>query len=284
MIDSTEAPVLEAALKRLGGRAIINSINLEDGETRMDRVMPLAKQHGAAVVALCIDEEGQARTEEWKVRVAKRIHDLVTEKWGMQSGDIIFDPLTMPIATGQEEVRRDGIETLNAIRRIKQELPGVFTILGISNVSFGLNPAARQVLNSVFLHYALEAGLDAAIVNPQKILPLHRVPADQREVARQLVFDERREGYDPLTAFMQLFAEETEQRRERTDEVLSIEDRLKRRIVDGERKGIEGDLEAALETYTPLAAHQRRAARRHARRGRALRERRDAVAVRAAVG
>ncbi|HEY8836819.1 MAG TPA: homocysteine S-methyltransferase family protein [Dehalococcoidia bacterium] len=181
MLDSTESPVLEAGLKRLGGRAIINSINLEDGELRMNRVMPMAKQYGAALVALCIDEEGQARTCDWKVRIARRIHDLVTQKWGMKAEDLIFDALTMPITTGQEEVRRDGIETLNAIREIKRELPGVYTILGISNVSFGLKPSARQVLNSVFLHYAVEAGLDAAIVNPQKILPLHRIdPATAR--------------------------------------------------------------------------------------------------------
>ena len=137
--------------------------------------MPLAQEHGAVLVALCIDEEGQARTADWKLRVAHRIHDIAVEKWGMRPQDLIFDALTMPIATGQEEVRHDGVETLAAIRRIKAELPGVYTILGVSNISFGLRPSARQVLNSVFLHYAVEAGLDAAIVNPQKILPLHRI-------------------------------------------------------------------------------------------------------------
>jgi 5-methyltetrahydrofolate--homocysteine methyltransferase len=252
MVDSTEPAVIETALKRLGGRALINSINLEDGETRMNRVMPLAKQHGAALVALCIDEEGQARTTEWKLRVAHRIHELVTKKWGMRPQDLIFDPLTMPIATGQDEVRRDGIETLNAIRRIKQELPGCYTILGVSNVSFGLKPAARQVLNSVFLHYAVEAGLDAAIVNAQKILPLQKIDPEQRETARKLVFDERAEGYDPLVAFMQLFDGETEQREQASTANLSVEDRLKRRIVDGEKKGIEKDLDIALERYEPL--------------------------------
>jgi len=252
MIDSTEAAVIETALKRLGGRAVINSINLEDGESRLNKVVPLARQYGAALVALCIDEEGQARTADWKVRVAHRIHDLVTGKWGMRSCDLIFDALTMPITTGQDELRRDGIETLEAIKRIKRELPGVFTILGVSNVSFGLKPAARQVLNSVFLHYAVEAGLDAAIVNPQKIVALHRIPPEQREVARQLVFDERREGYDPLVAFLQLFEHESEQRQTSDTVDLPVEERLKQRIIDGERQSIEDDLEEALLNYPPL--------------------------------
>ncbi|HZQ38777.1 MAG TPA: methionine synthase, partial [Dehalococcoidia bacterium] len=256
MIDSTEPAVIEAALKRLGGRAVINSINLEDGETRLNRVLPLAKQHGAAVVALCIDEEGQARTCEWKLRVAHRIYDLVTNKWGMRPQDLIFDTLTMPIATGQDEVRRDGIESIEAIRRIKAELPGCYTILGVSNISFGLKPAARQVLNSVFLHYAVEAGLDAAIVNPQKILPLHKIDPEQREAARRLIFDERTEGFDPLTAFIELFSGEEEQREKRSQSGLPVEERLKRRIIDGERKGIEKDLDEALNTPRPLSADE----------------------------
>jgi 5-methyltetrahydrofolate--homocysteine methyltransferase len=253
MIDSTEPAVLEAALKRLGGRAVINSINLEDGEARMDKVMPMARQYGAALVALCIDEEGQARTADWKVRVARRIYDLVTQKWGLAGSDLIFDPLTMPIATGQEEVRRDGIETIEAIKRIKTDMPDAYTILGVSNVSFGLKPAARQVLNSVFLHYAVEAGLDAAIVNPQKILPLHKIDQHEREVARQLIFDERGDGYDPLVAFMQLFNEQGEQRQKATLDDLPVEQRLKSRIVDGERKGLEKDLDEALQSHEPLA-------------------------------
>ncbi|HLZ68575.1 MAG TPA: methionine synthase [Dehalococcoidia bacterium] len=254
MIDSTEAAVIETALKRLGGRAVINSINLEDGEARMDRVMPLSRQHGAAVVALCIDEEGQARTADWKLRVAHRIHDLAIEKWGMRPQDLIFDTLTMPIATGQEEVRRDGIETIEAIRRVKAELPGCYTILGVSNISFGLKPAARQVLNSVFLHYAVEAGLDAAIVNPQKILPLHRIDPAQREAARRLVFDERTEGFDPLTAFIELFVGDEAPRERGAESGLPVEERLKRRIIDGERKGIERDLDEALATPRPTGA------------------------------
>mgnify|MGYP001231147917 CR=1 FL=1 len=259
MIDSTEAAVIETALKRLGGRAVINSINLEDGEVRMNRVMPLAKQYGAGLVALCIDEEGQARTCEWKLRVAHRIHDLVVEKWGMRPQDLIFDTLTMPIATGQDEVRRDGIESLDAIRRIKTELPGCYTILGISNISFGLKPAARQVLNSVFLHYAVEAGLDAAIVNPQKILPLHKIDPAQREAARQLVFDERSEGFDPLTAFIELFTGEEEQREKGSQAGLPVEERLKRRIIDGERKGIEKDLDEGLATPRPQPSSEKAA-------------------------
>jgi 5-methyltetrahydrofolate--homocysteine methyltransferase len=253
MIDSTEAPVLEAALKRLGGRAIINSINLEDGEAKIDRVLPIAKAHGSALVALCIDEDGQARTRDWKVRVAKRIHAIATEKWGLSSGDLIFDTLTMPIATGQEEVRHDGVETLEAIKQIKRELPGVFTILGVSNISFGLKPAARQVLNSVFLHYAVEAGLDMAIVNPQKIVPLHKIEPRQREVARRIVFDERDEGMDPLEEFIKLFEEEGDRPDRSNTASLPVEERLKNRIIDGERKNIERDLEEALLTREPLA-------------------------------
>jgi len=252
MLDSTEPAVIETALKRLGGRAIINSINLEDGEARMNRVMPLAKEHGAAVVALCIDEEGQARTCEWKLRVARRIYELATQKWGLKPEDLIFDALTMPIATGQEEVRRDGIETLEAVRAIKRELPGVFTILGVSNISFGLSPAARQVLNSVFLHYAVEAGLDMAIVNPQKILPLHKIDPRQRELARQIIFDERREGYDPLQEFINLFAGTDTQAEKQDRSALPVEERLKERIIDGARKGLERDLDEALQRYTPL--------------------------------
>src|ERR671931_2224193 len=191
MLDSTQADVIEAGLERLGGRAIINSINLEDGEARMAAVCPLAKEFGAAVVALLIDEEGQARDVEWKLRVAHRIHDLATHRHGLAPEDLLFDTLTFPLGSGQEDLRRDAIATLEAIRRIKAELPGVRTILGVSNVSFGLSPAARQVLNSVFLHEAREAGLDAAIVAPARILPMHRI--DDERLQRRIV-DGVREG------------------------------------------------------------------------------------------
>ena len=254
VIDSTEAPVIEAALKRIGGRAIINSVNLEDGEEgRPARVFPMARRYGAAVICLLIDEEGQARSLEWKLRVAHRLHDLAVKRYGLESSDLIFDALTFPVSSGQEDLRRDGIATLEAIRRIKAELPGVFTILGVSNVSFGLKPAARQVLNSVFLHLAVEAGLDAAIVNVSRILPMNRIDPRQREVARQLVFDERRDGYDPLTEFMGLFESAGTGRPAPVAEATrSLEDRLKARIVDGERPGLEALLDEALQRYDAL--------------------------------
>jgi 5-methyltetrahydrofolate--homocysteine methyltransferase len=255
MLDSTQADVLEAGLKRLGGRAIINSINLEDGEARMDAVCPMARQYGAALVALLIDEEGQARDVDWKLRIAHRIHDLAVTKHGLAPEDLVFDALTFPLGSGQEDLRGDAIATLEAIRRIRAELPGVRTILGVSNVSFGLAPAARQVLNSVFLHEAREAGLDAAIVAPARILPMHRIDSEQRQVALDLIYDRRREGYDPLQRFMALF-EGKEVTKAATAEdlaALPIDERLQRRIVDGVREGLEADLTEAMQTRSPLS-------------------------------
>jgi len=254
VIDSTEAPVIEAALKRIGGRAVINSANLEDGEQgRPAKVFPMARRYGAAVVCLLIDEEGQARTVEWKLRVAHRLHDLAVKRYGLESGDLIFDALTFPLGSGQEDLRKDGIATLEAIRRIKAELPGVFTILGVSNVSFGLKPAARQVLNSVFLHEAVAAGLDGAIVNISRILPLNRIEPRQLEVARQLIYDERRDGFDPLTEFMTLFEAAGTSRTVSVREApRTLEERLKARIVDGERPGLEALLDEALQKYDAL--------------------------------
>jgi 5-methyltetrahydrofolate--homocysteine methyltransferase len=252
VIDSTEAPVIEAALKRIGGRAVINSANLEDGEQgRPAKVFPMARRYGAAVVCLLIDEEGQARTVEWKLRVAHCLHDLAVNRYGLEPSDLIFDALTFPLGSGQEDLRKDGIATLEAIRRIKAELPGVFTILGVSNVSFGLKPAARQVLNSVFLHLAIQAGLDAAIVNASRILPMNRIEPRQLEVARQLIFDERRDGYDPLTEFMTLFEAAGAGRRALVTEApRTLEERLKARIVDGERPALEALLDEALLSTT----------------------------------
>ena len=254
VIDSTEVPVIETALKRIGGRAVINSVNLEDGDAgRPARIFPMAKRYGAAVVALLIDEEGQARTLDWKLKVAHRLHDLAVKRYGLEPSDLIFDALTFPLSSGQEELRKDGIATLEAIRRIKDELPGVFTILGVSNVSFGLKPAARQVLNSVFLHLAIEAGLDAAIVNALRILPLHRIDPRQREVARQLIFDERRDGYDPLTDFMGLFEKAGAGKTTVVSDVpRTLEERLKARIVEGEKPGLEPLLDEALRRHDPL--------------------------------
>ncbi|MFL6217550.1 MAG: methionine synthase [Actinomycetes bacterium] len=255
MLDSTQADVLEAGLKRLGGRAIINSINLEDGEARMDAVCPMARRYGAALVALLIDEEGQARDVDWKLRIAHRIHDLATTKHGLAPEDLVFDALTFPLGSGQEDLRGDAIATLEAIRRIKAELPGVRTILGVSNVSFGLAPAARQVLNSVFLHEAREAGLDAAIVAPARILPMHRIDEEQRQVALDLIYDRRRGGYDPLQKFMALFEGKEVAKAASAEDLaaLPIDERLQRRVVDGVREGLEADLAEAMRSRSPLA-------------------------------
>jgi 5-methyltetrahydrofolate--homocysteine methyltransferase len=218
--------------------------------------MELVREHGCAVVALCIDEEGQARTSEWKVRVADRLITDLTSNHGMRVADIVVDTLTFPITTGQEEVRRDALETIDAIRELKRRYPDVQTTLGVSNVSFGLNPAARQVLNSVFLHEAVEAGLDTAIVSAAKILPMSKIPDEHRSVALDLVYDRRREGYDPLNRFMELFEGVTASsaRAGRAEELaaLPLFERLERRIVDGERPGLELDLDAALEERPAL--------------------------------
>lgn len=253
VLDSTEPHVLEAGLERLAGRSIINSVNYEDGdgpESRFGRIMPMVREHGAAVVALTIDEEGQARTAEWKVRVASRLIDDLVENWGMNVGDILVDTLTFPIATGQEETRKDGIETIEAIRELKRRYPGVRTTLGLSNISFGLNPAARIVLNSVFLHECVQAGLDSAIVHSAKILPMDRIPEEQRQVALDMVYDRRTEGYDPLSRFLEMFegvtAASARQSRAAELAALPLAERLQRRIIDGEGKGLSDDLEEAL--------------------------------------
>ncbi|GAA1172465.1 methionine synthase [Pseudonocardia alaniniphila] len=259
MLDSTEPEVLRAGLERLGGRSIINSVNYEDGDgpgSRFQRAMELVRAHGAAVVALCIDEEGQARTAEWKVRVADRLIRDLTTNHGMHVEDIVVDTLTFPITTGQEEVRRDALETIDAIRELKRRYPDVQTTLGVSNVSFGLNAAARQVLNSVFLHECVNAGLDTAIVSAAKILPMAKIDDEQRSVALDLVYDRRREGYDPLNRFMELFEGVTASSAKagRAEELagLPLFERLERRIVDGERLGLEADLDEALESRPAL--------------------------------
>ncbi|WP_431875976.1 methionine synthase [Amycolatopsis sacchari] len=259
MLDSTEPAVIQAGLERLGGRCAINSVNYEDGAgpgSRFERMMRLVVEHGAAVVALCIDEEGQARTAERKVAVASRLIEDLTGNWGMRREDIIVDCLTFPISTGQEEVRRDALETIEAIRELKRRYPEVQTTLGVSNVSFGLNAAARQVLNSVFLHECVQAGLTTAIVHASKILPMARIPAEQREVALDLVYDRRREGYDPLQRLMELFegVSAASSRESRAQELaaLPLFERLERRIVDGERTGLEQDLDEAMGSKPPL--------------------------------
>jgi 5-methyltetrahydrofolate--homocysteine methyltransferase len=253
VLDSTEPAVIEAGLELTGGRAVINSVNYEDGDgpdSRIARVMPLVREHGAAVIALTIDEQGQARTAEWKVAVAERLIADLTGTWGMQAQDIIVDCLTFPIATGQEETRRDAIETIEAIAELKRRHPAVQTTLGVSNVSFGLKPAARAVLNSVFLAECVRAGLDSAIVHAARIVPIARIPDEQRQVALDLVYDRRREGYDPLARLLELFegVDAAGLKASRAAELaaLSLWDRLKRRIIDGERVGLEADLDAAL--------------------------------------
>jgi 5-methyltetrahydrofolate--homocysteine methyltransferase len=260
MLDSTEPAVIEAGLEMLGGRCVVNSVNFEDGDgpdSRYARIMPVVVEHGAAVVALTIDEEGQARTAEWKVRVASRLIDDLTGRWGLALGDILVDCLTFPIATGQEETRRDGIETIEAIREISRRYPGVNFTLGISNVSFGLNPAARQVLNSVFLHECVQAGLTSAIVHASKILPMAKIPQEQREAALDLIYDRRRPGYDPVQRYIQVFegVDAASARAGRAEELaaLPLDERLKRRIIDGERKGLEADLDAALARRSALS-------------------------------
>ena len=251
MIDSTEPPVLEASLRLAGGKCIVNSINLEDGEKRCDAVLPLCRKYGAAVVALTIDEQGMARTAERKVAIAHRIFELATEKHGMCPGDILFDPLTFTICTGNEEDRRLAMETLDALARIKAELPECHTLLGVSNVSFGIDPAARHVLNSVFLHYARERGLDAAIVHAASIEPLFKIDEAHREAARRLIFDEG-DGGDPLQAFLALFAGEKPKARRVALADRPVEERLRQRIIDGDRNGLEADLDEALARHAPL--------------------------------
>jgi 5-methyltetrahydrofolate--homocysteine methyltransferase len=260
MLDSTEPGVIEAGLEMLGGRCVVNSVNFEDGDgpnSRYARVMPVVREHGAAVVALTIDEEGQARTAEWKVRVASRLIDDLTGRWGLSHSDILVDCLTFPISTGQEETRRDAIETIEAIREISRQYPGVNFTLGVSNVSFGLNPAARQVLNSVFLHECVQAGLTSAIVHASKILPMSKIPEEQRQVALDMVYDRRRPGYDPLQRFIELFegVDAASARASRAEELaaLPLDERLKRRIIDGERNGLDSDLDSALEERSALA-------------------------------
>jgi 5-methyltetrahydrofolate--homocysteine methyltransferase len=259
MLDSTETPVLQAGLEHLGGRCAINSVNYEDGdgpESRFAKTMELVAEHGAAVVALTIDEDGQARTADKKVAIAERLIDDITGNWGVRESSILIDCLTFTIATGQEESRKDGIETIAAIRKLKNRHPDVQTTLGLSNISFGLNPAARQVLNSVFLHECQEAGLDSAIVHASKILPMNRIPEEQRNVALDLVYDRRREGYDPLQELMRLFegvsAASSKESRAAELAKLPLLERLAQRIVDGERNGLEADLDEAMTQKPPL--------------------------------
>ncbi|MET8474422.1 methionine synthase [Streptomyces sp. NPDC006422] len=259
VLDSTEVDVIQAGLEKLGGRAVINSVNYEDGdgpESRFAKVTKLAQEHGAALIALTIDEEGQARTPEHKVAIAERLIDDLTGNWGINESDILIDCLTFTICTGQEESRKDGIATIEAIRELKRRHPDVQTTLGLSNISFGLNPAARIVLNSVFLDECVKAGLDSAIVHASKILPIARFDEEQVKAALDLIYDRRSEGYDPLQKLMELFEGATAKslKAGKAEELaaLPLEERLQRRIIDGEKNGLEADLDDALRDRPAL--------------------------------
>ncbi|WP_328643867.1 methionine synthase [Streptomyces canus] len=259
VLDSTEVPVIRAGLEKLGGRAVINSVNYEDGdgpESRFAKVTQLAQEHGAALIALTIDEEGQARTPEHKVAIAERLIEDLTGNWGIHESDILIDALTFTICTGQEESRKDGIATIEAIGELKRRHPEVQTTLGLSNISFGLNPAARVLLNSVFLDECVKAGLDSAIVHASKILPIARFSEEEVQTALDLIYDRRAEGYDPLQKLMALFEGATTKslKAGRAEELaaLPLDERLKRRIIDGEKMGLEADLDEALQTRPAL--------------------------------
>ncbi|MCJ0870396.1 methionine synthase [Streptomyces sp. AP-93] len=259
VLDSTEVPVLRAGLEKLGGRAVINSVNYEDGdgpESRFAKVTRLAQEHGAALIALTIDEEGQARTVEHKVAIAERLIDDLTGNWGILESDILIDTLTFTICTGQEESRKDGIATIESIRELKRRHPDVQTTLGLSNISFGLNPAARVLLNSVFLDECVKAGLDSAIVHASKILPIARFDDEQVTTALDLIYDRRAEGYDPLQKLMALFegVNTKSMKAGRAEELLALplDERLQRRIIDGEKNGLDADLDEALQTRPAL--------------------------------
>lgn len=251
MLDSTDAKAIEAGLKRAGGRCIVNSINLEDGEQRLDEICPLLKRYAAAAVALTIDEEGMAKTAPRKVEIAKRLHDLYTNKWGLQSSDMMIDVLTFTIATGMEADRKLAVETLDAIEMIAKELPECGLLLGVSNVSFGLKPPARKVLNSVFLHEAIRRGLTAAIVHASKILPKHRIAQEHWDAAIDLVYDNRTDDFDPLIHFLSLFEDDVIEEVEEVSN-MPLEQQLQRYILDGKKEGIEEVLEQALREWSAL--------------------------------
>lgn len=256
MLDSTEWQKMEAGLKVSGGKCLLNSTNYEDGEERFYKVLEIAKKYGAAIVVGTIDEEGMGRTAEKKFEIAKRAYNAAVN-YGIPAYEIFFDPLALPISTGIEEDRNNGKATIDSIRQIRQELPGCHIVLGVSNISFGLNPVARQVLNSVFLHEAMQVGLDAAIVSANKILPLAKIDPEHQEVCRKLIYDQRGfDGdvctYDPLGELTNLFQGKTTKRDRSGDINLPVEERLKRHIIDGERIGLDDALAEGLKQYQPL--------------------------------
>ncbi len=252
VIDSTETPIIEAALKLHGGKAIINSINFEEGEGAAHDRMKLAKKFGAAVIALTIDEVGMAKSAEDKLRIATRLVDFACTQYGLAQSDLMIDPLTFTIATGNEDDRKLGQWTLEGIRMIRDAFPDIQIILGLSNISFGLNPAARAVLNSVFLDHAVKAGMSGAIVHVSKIRPLHLIAADEVKICEDLIFDRREEGYDPLQALLAKFADRKAADAVKKVRADTVEGRLKDRIIDGDRKGLGEELDEALKTNKPL--------------------------------
>ena len=254
MIDSTQIDVVEKALQAVPGRAIINSINLEDGEGKADALCELARRYGAMFVALTIDENGMAKTAEHKLEVARRIYDIVVNRHGMNPGDLIFDALTFTIGSGDEASRDAGIQTLRGIELIKKNIPGVRTILGLSNISFGLDPYPRQILNSVYMDEAIKYGLDAAIVHASKIVPIHKLDEDDRKVTLDLIHDRRTEGYDPLFKFIDRFAgkKRVDLGKAVDENTLPVEERLSKRIVDGNKIAIGKHLDEAMQKYKPL--------------------------------
>ena len=252
VIDSTELDVLERALKLYGGKGVLNSINFEDGEEPAAQRLALARRFGAAVIALTIEEAGMAKTAGKKVAIAERLHDFACNEHGLPASDLMIDPLTFTICTGNEDDRKLGLETLDAIEEIAKRLPDCQVILGLSNISFGLNPAAREVLNSVFLDHALKRGMTGAIVHFSKILPLHTIPEAEVKAAEDLIYDRRRDGYDPLHAFMALFEDRKSAAKTEKPRAESVEERLKDRIVDGDKQGLEEDLDEAMKAYPPL--------------------------------
>jgi len=252
VIDSTETPVIEAALKLHGGKPIINSINFEDGEHAAEQRLRLARRFGTGVIALTIDEEGMAKTPERKLAVATRLVEFACGRHGLPQSDLLIDPLTFTIATGNEDDRKLAQWTLEGIAAIRERFPEIQIILGLSNVSFGLNPAARAVLNSVFLDHAVRAGMSGAIVHVSKIRPLHQIPPEEVAVAEDLIFDRRREDYDPLARILELFADRKAAEATRRRRAETVEERLRDRIVDGDRKGLADDLDQALKAHSPL--------------------------------
>jgi 5-methyltetrahydrofolate--homocysteine methyltransferase len=252
VIDSTELNVIETTLKLYGGKPIINSINFEDGEEPARARLALAKKFGAAMVALTIDEEGMAKTADRKLAIAERLYALAVDEYGLAPEDLLFDPLTFTIATGNEDDRKLGIETLEGIRLIRERFPRCQIILGLSNISFGLKAAARHVLNSVFLDHALKAGMSGAIVHLSKLMPLHKIAEDEVKVAEDLIFDRRAEGYDPLISFMALFADRKAESQATKVRPETVEERLKLRIIDGDREGLGADLDEAMAKMPPL--------------------------------